>query len=128
MSAQLLEEIEQQKDEVIFALKQELEQMEGKAMDLGNGTENYKYNLLNEFIASATEESFCEAYARLSDVDKHAIISLLDEQAANKGVVYGFIDRLSHKLYGTEKDKNGNEVLALKRQYELENDLQNICF
>ncbi len=123
-----MEEIEQQKDEVIFALKQELEQMEGKAKDLGNGTETYKYNLLNEFIANATEESFCEAYARLSDVDKHAIISLLDEQAANKGIEYGFIDRLRHKLYGIEKDKNGNEVPSLKRQYELENDLQNICF
>lgn len=128
MSEKLLEQIETQKDEILYALKQELERIQGKAMDLGNGTESYKYNLLNEFINTATEESFCEAYAKLNDVDKHAIISLLDETALNKGVSYDFVTRLQHKLYGTEVDKNGNIVLQAKRQYELENDLQNIYF
>lgn len=128
MSEELLEQIETQKDEIIYALKQELEHMQGRAMDLGNGAESYKYNLLNEFIAEATEESFCAAYKKLNDVDKHAIISLLDEQAANKGVTYDFLDFLQHKLYGTEVREDGKQVLALKRQYELENDLQNIAF
>ncbi len=128
MSAQLLEEIEQQKDEIIFALKQKLEQIQGQAMDLGSGAIKYKYNLLSGFISDAAENSFCEAYKKLNDIDKHAIISLLDEQTADKGVVYDFIDYLRCKLYGTEVDESGKQILILKRQYELENELQNICF
>lgn len=90
---------------------------------------DFKFLVLESFLSEHDKQkgkSFEGLYNSLGDVEKHVIITRLQNQASHMGgrVPVSFINKLERDLYGVVIDENGDERINSFRISELEREAQ----
>ncbi len=112
-------------DIVLDALVLELHKMEKRKPNRSEGVGDIKYEVLYDFTENLNKtSSFDKAYAQLNDVQKHIIITRLENSALNQAVSYDFVENLRQDLYGTVIDDDGGVGINYARQHQLEAQAQ----
>lgn len=114
--------------EIKKALMDELKGMENRKPEIRkNGKGDLKYEILYRVIAELEKREFDDIYDKLEDFEKHAIITRLENAAREGNLTYDFVEEFRRELYGFETDDEGKDIINIKRQCELEQQLQDMC-
>lgn len=114
---------------VICVLEKEIKGMEERKPNMRKeGKGDPKYEILFKFVQEAKEKGFSNAYSKLSDYEKHAVITRLENRAYEGDLSFDFVESFRKKLYGTHIDDEGVERLNYEKQQELEQVLQDMWF
>ncbi len=110
---------------IISALEQEIIAMEERRPDTRKEDKGYpKYEILCRFVTEAKKKGLMDAYNRLPDFEKHAVITRLENQAYHGSIAYEFVEKMRRDLYGTHTANEGEERVNFEKQAELEQMLQ----
>ena len=114
-------------DLIISSLEQEIIGMEERYYDIRkDGKGDPKYEILFRFIKEAKEKGFDSAYNNLNDIEKHAIITRLENQSFHGNISYDFVKKIREDFYGMVIGPDGKSYMSHEKQYELEKALQDI--
>ena len=85
-----------------------------------------KFKVLAAFIEELETESFTEAFAKLSEAQKHAILTRLENETEHTGgkIPYDFVKKLEQSLYGVVVDEDNEERIDFSRKINLEKQVQ----
>ncbi len=84
-----------------------------------------KFTVLKNFIKELDSGNFFDdIYNSLAEIEKHAIITRLENIAMDGKISYDLVDKLEEKLYGTVINEEGEKGIDLSKKFKLEKALQ----